>query len=571
VALGPEGPRFVTPFRVILTTIQIAAASDENYAMPLAAMLASAQTHLEPGQRIHAYLLASGLSAATREKLSATCDPSRLELEWMDVGDDRLRFLRSTLRPSDHVSLASYARLLLPELVPGTVSRLIYLDCDVICRQSLAFLWEVDMGGCPVLAVPEAITGADTAGAARGIRLYRELGLASDMPLLNSGVIVFDLSEWRRRKLSRQAFDYVRTAGEHVRWHDQEAINVVLRGEWKPLPQRWNVSTFRLGEVRGRVASEAARDAAIVHYNSSIKPWQAGYDLPFGDAFFAALDRTPWRGFRPRRIAAGPLRRALGRVRKALVKRRGAARARLRSRAARRRGLRRLSRPHRSWPRDVCAGGTELRAFCLADGGEGDLNAALMRMLQDGIDRVVVGLPHAASDETVLPPPHPRVMLVGSDGEKGDVLIRQLLHCYGQGHWCLVVPPGGTVRAADRGLDSAAAVREFLEAKGFDAVACRDGNGPRRETFAVHAVARDPLTGKVCSGPALVDAAEGPATAPLRYLSRMSMFRYTAGLAIAAGQTIVGPARVPGFVADISSPANASQAAARERQCSRSG
>ena len=45
-----------------------------------------------------------------------------------------------------HISLAAYYRIILPSLLPS-MEKIIYLDCDVICRSSLAPLYADDMQG----------------------------------------------------------------------------------------------------------------------------------------------------------------------------------------------------------------------------------------------------------------------------------------------------------------------------------------------------------------------------------------------------------------------------------------
>ena len=47
-------------------TIEIATAADENYAMPLAAMLASVQMHLDAKLRARVHVLAVGISKESR-------------------------------------------------------------------------------------------------------------------------------------------------------------------------------------------------------------------------------------------------------------------------------------------------------------------------------------------------------------------------------------------------------------------------------------------------------------------------------------------------------------------------
>ena len=226
-------------------TIEIATAADENYAMPLAAMLASVQMHLDAKLRARVHVLAVGISKESREKIDLSVNPDCVQLIWIDVDQAKLMPLGFTLRPEDHVSLASYARLLIPDLLSDDIHRVIYLDSDLICTDSIGPLWMMDMRGRAVAAVPESVTEGKTAGSVGGIRAYRELQLPADFPIFNAGVMVLDLCQWRELLLAQQAFAYLMVARDYVRWHDQEAINVVIRGNWHALSNHHSRSSMQ--------------------------------------------------------------------------------------------------------------------------------------------------------------------------------------------------------------------------------------------------------------------------------------------------------------------------------------
>src|SRR5262245_42672933 len=50
-------------------------------------------------------------------------------------------FRPTTLQLAQHLTEVTYYRLLLPELLPTTLHRVIYLDCDVYVGRDLAGLW----------------------------------------------------------------------------------------------------------------------------------------------------------------------------------------------------------------------------------------------------------------------------------------------------------------------------------------------------------------------------------------------------------------------------------------------
>ncbi len=196
--------------------------------------------------------------------------------------------------------------MLVADLLPERVTRAIYLDADVLVRADLARLWATPQKDFPVLAVRDA--GAPIVSAPRGLLNYAELGLARDRAYFNAGVMLLDLERWRAESLGARLLRYLETHAHAIRWWDQDALNAVLAGHWGELDPRWN----QIPQVWEPAAPETEafpaalrelviRDPWIVHYSTWSKPWHWDCAHPARARFFAALDRTAWAGWRPRK------------------------------------------------------------------------------------------------------------------------------------------------------------------------------------------------------------------------------------------------------------------------------
>src|SRR5262245_56041362 len=108
-------------------------------------MLASIEANLGPDRTVVAHVLDSGLRAAARLKIADSVDRRRIQIEWIPVESAQLAAAARTLRSFDTISLASYNRLLLPGLLPATLDRVIYLDCDLVVLHDLWELWRTDV------------------------------------------------------------------------------------------------------------------------------------------------------------------------------------------------------------------------------------------------------------------------------------------------------------------------------------------------------------------------------------------------------------------------------------------
>ena len=282
--------------------IFLASAADDAFAMPLAVALRSALETLSESHVIEAYVLDGGISAANRERLERSLASPGIELRF--VAPDPRAF--AGIRHRAHLSHAAYFRILAAELLPASISRVIYLDADVRVAADLARLWAEPQRGLPVLAVRDA--GAPTLGSPRGLLNHRELGLAPDLPYFNSGVMTLDLAIWREEKLGDRLLRHLENHLHANRWWDQDALNAVLAGRWGELDPRWNQIPQFWEPVSGdtdpfpRALRELViRDPWIVHYSTGSKPWHWGCQHPARADFFDVLDRTAWAGWRPRR------------------------------------------------------------------------------------------------------------------------------------------------------------------------------------------------------------------------------------------------------------------------------
>ena len=92
------------------------------------------------------------------------------------------------LNPLAHYTLDTYSRLWIGEFFPSDVTRVLYLDADIVAVGSLASLWTVDLSGALMGAV-------DIPGSNRGVE---RLDMPPDAGYFNAGVLVIDLARVAR-------------------------------------------------------------------------------------------------------------------------------------------------------------------------------------------------------------------------------------------------------------------------------------------------------------------------------------------------------------------------------------
>jgi len=102
------------------STVVLSCAVDGSWALPLAVMLRSAETHLAPGRHLVAHVIDGGLSETDRVRVQRSLGP-RTQIKWHAA--DRSKLSRVPLW--GHVSPSTYDRLTIGRILPSDVSRIL--------------------------------------------------------------------------------------------------------------------------------------------------------------------------------------------------------------------------------------------------------------------------------------------------------------------------------------------------------------------------------------------------------------------------------------------------------------
>ena len=296
--------------------VHVACCVDDEYVKGAAVTLVSAAKNLGSDRTLCVELVDGGISDLSFETLQRTCEAAGIQLR-----RHRLDLVPLHELPiSHHISHAAYLRLLLAEILPEDLDRVLYLDGDLLVLEDLSQLFDESLEGhwaaavpdvaCPYMDATQAVSNLRQCGpymaTYRPVSNYQELGISGEQPYFNSGVLLIDLVEWRNQDLGRKFLHCLATNADSIWCWDQYALNVVLSGRWKVLPLRWNCGghlyeylSTDATPLSASESREAYDEPAIVHFTTKDKPWHAGHQHPHGDAFFEYLDQTAWEGWRP--------------------------------------------------------------------------------------------------------------------------------------------------------------------------------------------------------------------------------------------------------------------------------
>ena len=274
--------------------LTIAFGVDNNFALPLAATIHSVLDGLPEQERPDLYIVSQDITDTNKERLHRVVG-HRAQLHWLALPQHLVD--PDYLTMPAYLSLATFYKVFLPELLPLDCHRVIYLDADVIVQGDLRELWKTDLQGNILMAVRD--TGVFNAASPLGIRTYQKLNIPSEAPYFNGGVLLIDIVKWRQEEVTQRFLKYSKQYGKFALFGDQDGLNVVLHRRWGSLDAQWNIQTnivdgrkipgppdraTYIAGLRER-QDQLTASSFIIHYTERRKPWHPGFNHPFKSLF----------------------------------------------------------------------------------------------------------------------------------------------------------------------------------------------------------------------------------------------------------------------------------------------
>jgi lipopolysaccharide biosynthesis glycosyltransferase len=268
-------------------------ACDPGYAMPLATTLLSVAQANRRSWPLRIYILACGFSSNTKAKIADSLPKGSCLIEWVSVDVTAFSGF-STIR---HISSATYARFLMTNSLPEEISKVLYLDADILVLDDLGSLCETDLGGAVLGAVVDERV---TTHIKMGNTSLGGLPLPYVPDYFNAGVLLIDLVKWRTERISEKAIEYLELY-PHSAFSDQDALNFACDGKWKRVPSRWNYYQIDLKKSLSDLSD--TQRPGIIHFQGWSKPWDPGslninarfYDSFRSGTLFARTLGERWR------------------------------------------------------------------------------------------------------------------------------------------------------------------------------------------------------------------------------------------------------------------------------------
>lgn len=252
--------------------ISIVTTTSNTFAKHTGVMLYSL-LHNNTENNLKLYVLYHHLSSQNKKKLKRMIKKFNRRVDFIKEVPNKYADCKLGNRLKEEV----YYRLSIPQLLDNSIEKAIYLDSDIIVLENIAPLWNIHLA--------DHLLGAVEDPGAKKYGRFKALTIPNEYGYFNSGVLVINVSQWRKLGISEKVIQYIRDNPENCRLLDQDGLNAILYDRRKSIDLKWNYQTALIGKYSIK--------PAIIHYTTKKKPWK--YPHPLAEYYHYYEKLMDWK------------------------------------------------------------------------------------------------------------------------------------------------------------------------------------------------------------------------------------------------------------------------------------
>jgi lipopolysaccharide biosynthesis glycosyltransferase len=258
-----------------VSAIHVVTAVNDRFAEPLAVMLYSLLENKVSTNPVIIYIINSQISEENKSALSNTVKRFNAEIKYLTIDPT----LYDDFVLNQHLTQETYHRISIPDLLEKNIEKVIYLDSDMIIKEDITEIWDIDIDHYFLSAVIDAWQGV------KRLR-HADLSIPEESDYFNAGVLVLNLKKWREHNITNQIIDFMKKNQNIIRYPSQDPMNAILHDKWLQLDEKWNYQSKRL-----YFFPELRIEPAVIHYTGNdSKPWWSSKH-PLRDEYFKYLEK----------------------------------------------------------------------------------------------------------------------------------------------------------------------------------------------------------------------------------------------------------------------------------------
>lgn len=195
--------------------------------------------------------------------------------------------------PSKKWPLATYFRFIIFKLLSSTISKLLYLDADIICKGPVNDLLKINLDNKFACVVPDI--EPMQALAAERLEVEEINGL-----YFNAGFLYINLDEWEKHGLTEKAISLLSDPikGKNLKYQDQDVLNLFFLKRTIILPRKFNCIYSIKSELKDKTHQKykeiITEESIFIHYVGATKPWHSWSTYPSTYFFQKAHIESTW-------------------------------------------------------------------------------------------------------------------------------------------------------------------------------------------------------------------------------------------------------------------------------------
>ena len=275
--------------------------SDNNYAQHTGVSILSLLENNRHFESINIYIIDNAIGNDNKQRLNEIVKSYNREVTFIDFSkyESLLK-----LNMQWNISISAYARLFISSMIPKTVDKILYFDCDTVIVDKLDELWNTNMDNYYVAGVADTVSSTTKAA----------VGINSKDNYINSGILLINLKKWHEDNIQDKFIKFIDKYNGSVTHHDQGVINGVLYKNSRVLSPKFNLMTVYYTMKREDIISyygidgefyneldikEALKNTVCIHFTQGFttRPWFKGCKHPLKDIYLGYLKGSPWRSY----------------------------------------------------------------------------------------------------------------------------------------------------------------------------------------------------------------------------------------------------------------------------------
>lgn len=278
--------------------IHIVYSTDDNYVFLMATSIKSIIDNNLSDNRITFHVLSNNISEKSKMFLKVLILDLKYELIYYDISNISQKLGKIQ---TGGISETSYARLFISQLLPNSIEKVIYLDCDTIVLNDINNFWSLNDKRKTFYGVKDLVPNHFLSG----------INIPVDSIYVNAGVLLINLELFRKNKYDLKIEEFLNNYTKLVPHHDQGIINKLFHEDigliqpkfnfmtpffllnTKNLSQIYNIEHFYTDEE----ILESKNEIVVAHLTQSFltRPWIKNSTHPLAKVFLETLKSTPFK------------------------------------------------------------------------------------------------------------------------------------------------------------------------------------------------------------------------------------------------------------------------------------